>query len=255
MQLNLQGKVALVTGAGVGIGKETALRLAACGAKVALHVFRNRESGEEAVKQIQKMGQEAVLFQADLTESGAAERLVRDAAEALGGKIDILFNNSGSMVKRVPNAEVTEEYYTQVMDVNFKTTIFSCKAVIPYMKANGGGKIINMASLAAHDGGGPGASLYAASKAAIIAYTKGLAKEVAPYGINVNAVAPGFIGDTPFHETFTPKEAQEATIARIPLGRAGKPIDVAGAVLYLASELSDFLTGETIDINGGVLMR
>ena len=211
--------------------------------------------GEEAVKQIQKMGQEAVLFQADLTESGAAERLVRDAAEALGGKIDILFNNSGSMVKRVPNAEVTEEYYTQVMDVNFKTTVFACKAVIPYMKANGGGKIINMASLAAHDGGGPGASLYAASKAAIIAYTKGLAKEVAPYGINVNAVAPGFIGDTPFHETFTPKEAQEATMARIPLGRAGKPIDVAGAVLYLASELSDFLTGETIDINGGVLMR
>ncbi|MNN62321.1 3-oxoacyl-[acyl-carrier-protein] reductase FabG [compost metagenome] len=141
------------------------------------------------------------------------------------------------------------------MDVNFKSCVFACKAVAAGMIAKKAGKIINVASLAAHDGGGPGASIYAASKAAVWSYSKGLAKELAPHGINVNAISPGFIGQTAFHATFTADAARQATIAKIPLGREGAPQDVGRVTLFLASELADYLTGETVEINGGLFMR
>lgn len=255
MAIDLKGKIALVTGAGVGIGREAAIQLAAYGAKVAFHVFQSKESGEHAVNEVRSKGGEAALFQADLTKLDEIERLVQEVTSTFGGSIDILFNNSGGLVKRTKNLEVSEEYYTKVMDINLKSTIFTSKAVLPGMIEKKSGKIINMASLAAHNGGSQGSTIYAASKAAVITYTKGLAKEVAEHNIHVNAVAPGFIGETPFHDTHTSAEARAATVASIPLAREGLPFDVAGAVLYLASNLSDFLTGETIDINGGVLMR
>lgn len=255
MKMDLSGKIALVTGAGVGIGREAAIRLAECGAKVAVHVFRSKDQGLKVVEQIRKAGGEAACFQADLTKLDELERMVTDVENTFGDTVDILFNNSGGLIRRVKNTEMDEETYNAVMDVNFKSLVFTCKRVLPGMIAKKRGKIINMASLAAHDGGGPGASIYAASKGAVISYSKGLAKEVAPHQIHVNAIAPGFITDTPFHATFTPKEAQERMKQNVPLGRAGYPVDVAGVVLFLASSLSDYLTGETIEINGGLLMR
>ena len=137
------------------------------------------------------------------------------------------------------------------MDVNLKSTVFVSKRVLAGMKEKGYGRIINMTSVAAHNGGGPGSSIYAASKAAVLTFSKGLAKEVAASGITVNNVSPGFIGNTMFHATFTTDTARQATINGIPLQREGTPDDVAGAVLYLASNLAGYLTGETIEINGG----
>ncbi|WP_127587961.1 SDR family NAD(P)-dependent oxidoreductase [Paenibacillus koleovorans] len=255
MNIDLSGKIALVTGSSGGIGRAIAIQLAAAGAQVAVHYGSSREQGEETVNAIVSAGGTAALFQADVTQVDRLEGLIRDVESVLGGSIDILVNNAGHMVKRVPNGDLTEAFYGQVMDVNLKSAVFATKYVLPGMKAKGGGVIINMASVAGHNGGGPGASLYAASKAAISAYTKGLAKEQAPNGIRANLVSPGFIGQTAFHATFTSDEARSATVKSIPLGREGTPDDVAGAVLYLVSDLAAYVTGETIEVNGGMFMR
>ncbi|WP_019533573.1 SDR family NAD(P)-dependent oxidoreductase [Paenibacillus ginsengihumi] len=255
MNIQLNGKIALVTGSSGGIGRAIAVALAASGAKVGVNCLRNVRQGEETVAAIRAAGGEAVLVQADVSDVGQIERLVTEVENAFGGTIDILVNNAGSMLERRKNAEMTVDLYERVMDVNLKSTVFMCKRVLPGMKAKGYGRIVNMSSVAAHHGGGPGSSLYAASKAAVWAYSKGLAKEVAADGITVNVVSPGFIGDTMFHATFTTDEARRATVSTIPLKREGKPEDVAGAVLYLVSDLAAYLTGESIEINGGMLMR
>ncbi|WP_010492106.1 SDR family NAD(P)-dependent oxidoreductase [Paenibacillus elgii] len=255
MKIDLTGKVALVTGSNAGIGRAIAIALAASGAKVGVNCLRNVAQGEETVAAIRAAGGEAVLVQADVTDAAEIDRLVSEVERAFGGTVDILVNNAGHLVKRQPNVDMTEQLYQQIMDVNLKSTVFMCKRVLPGMKAKGAGRIINMSSVAAHNGGGPGSSIYAASKAAVSAYSKGLAKEVAPGGITVNLVSPGFIGNTMFHTTFTTDEARKATVNGIPLQREGTPDDVAGAVLYLASDLASYLTGETIEINGGMMMR
>ncbi|MCU6795193.1 glucose 1-dehydrogenase [Paenibacillus sp. WQ 127069] len=255
MNTQLNGKIALVTGSNAGIGRATAVLLAANGAKVGVSYLNNKEQGEETVAIIRQAGGQAELFQADVTDAAQIESLVSGVESAFGGTIDILVNNAGHMVQRVPNVDMTEEMYDKIMNVNLKSTVFMCKRVIPGMKAKGAGRIVNMASVAGHNGGGPGASIYAASKAAISAYSKGLAKEVAGDGVTVNIVSPGFIGQTAFHSTFTTDAARQATIGGIPLKREGTPEDVAGAVLYLTSELGAYLTGETIEVNGGMFMR
>ncbi|MGG1554123.1 SDR family NAD(P)-dependent oxidoreductase [Paenibacillus ferrarius] len=253
--INLDGKIAIVTGSNAGIGKAIALLLAAHGAKVGVNCLRNVAQGEETVAEIRAGGGEAILVQADVTDTGQIARLVQEVEKAFGGTVDILVNNAGHLVQRTPNAEMTEELYERIMDVNLKSTVFMCKSVLPGMRAKGCGRIINMSSVAAHNGGGPGSSIYAASKAAVTAYSKGLAKEVAARGITVNLVSPGFIGQTMFHATFTTDSARQATVQGIPLQREGTPEDVAGAVLYLASDLASYLTGETIEVNGGMMMR
>ncbi|WP_169084996.1 SDR family NAD(P)-dependent oxidoreductase [Paenibacillus sp. PL91] len=255
MNINLTGRIALVTGASGGIGRGVASMLAASGAKVALNYLNSRTGAEEAVAAIRAAGGEAEAFQADVTKPEQIEGMIRSVEAYFGGSIDLLVNNAGHLVQRLANEEMTEDLYTKVMDVNLKSTVFVSKYVIPGMKAKGRGSIVNMTSIAAHNGGGPGASIYAASKAAVLAYTKGLAKELAASGITVNGVSPGFIGQTAFHDTFTPDAARKATVQSIPLGREGTPEDVAGAVLFLVSELSSYLTGETIEINGGMFMR
>ncbi|CAG7622207.1 SDR family NAD(P)-dependent oxidoreductase [Paenibacillus allorhizosphaerae] len=255
MNIELTGKIALVTGSNAGIGRAIAIALASQGAKVGVNCLRNVAQGEETVAAIREAGGEAVLVQADVTDPVQIDRLVGEVERAFGGTVDILVNNAGHMVRRLPNSEMTEEHYAQVMDVNMKSTVFMCKRVIDGMKAKGAGRIINMSSIAAQNGGGPGASIYAASKAAVSAYSKGLAKELAASGITVNIVSPGFIGSTMFHATFTTDAARQATISGIPLQREGTPEDVAGAVLYLASDLAAYVTGETIEINGGMMMR
>lgn len=251
--IDLTGKIALVTGGATGLGLQMSKTLAAHGAKVAMNYWSG--NGEQAVEEIRQAGGEAIAIRADATKAEELERLVKEVEERFGGTVDILVTNAGGMIKRVPNVDMTEEHYDLVMDVNFKSCVFACKAVLPGMIAKKSGKIVNMASLAAHDGGGPGASVYAASKAAVHSYSKGLAKEMGAHGINVNVVSPGLIGQTAFHDTHTADAARQATVGRTPLGREGVPQDVANVVLFLASHLSDFITGETVEINGGLLMR
>ena len=253
--MQLKGKIALVTGSGGGIGRAIALDLAALGAKVAINYYTNKEGANETAEIIRSQGGEAVVIQADVTDEAQIQSLVRSTEEAFGGTIDILVNNAGDLVERRLIEDFSMDLYRKIMDVNVTSTVFMCKAVIPGMKAKRSGNIVNMSSLAAHNGGGNGAVIYAASKGAIVSFTKGLAKELAPYGIRVNCVAPGFIEDTKFHATHTSREARDATVAAIPLGRSGLPRDVSRVVAFLATDQSAFITGETVDINGGVLMR
>lgn len=255
MHITLQGKLVLVTGSSGGIGAAAASMLGAYGAKVAVNGLNNMEQAEAVAMDIRRAGGEAAAFRADVTSVDEIRGMVRAIEEKFGTVVDVLVNNAGHLVERSPIADMSENLYARIMDVNLKSAVFVSQAVIPGMKRKGGGRIINMTSVAAHNGGGPGASIYAASKAAIIAFTKGLAKELAPDGVTVNAISPGFIGQTAFHATFTSEEARAASIRSIPLGREGVPDDIAKAVLYLASELSDYVTGETIEINGGMFMR
>jgi 3-oxoacyl-[acyl-carrier protein] reductase len=253
MDIRLDGKVAIVTGSIQGIGRTSAEMLAECGAHVVINNHVDGEKLEEVAQGIIKNGGKATAVIADLTKKSDAKKLVEAAAEINGG-VDILVNNAGGLVKRVPVAEFDEEHYHAVIEVNLKTTFLMCNLVLPYMKEKKSGKIINFSSQAAHDGGGPGSAVYSSSKGAIWTMTKSLAKEVGPEGIQVNCIAPGFIGDTVFHNTFTPKETHDKVAGLIPLRRKGIPADVAKVVLFLASELSDYITGQSIEVNGGLLM-
>ncbi|KGA97821.1 oxidoreductase [Alkalihalobacillus alcalophilus ATCC 27647 = CGMCC 1.3604] len=252
--IDLKGKKAIVTGGGTGIGKGIALALADAGADVVVHYGSNCEGAQEVVRYLEEKGQKGIAIKADLLKKEQIVPFIQEAADFFHQKIDILVNNAGHLVKRVPVEEMSEELWHQILDINVTSTFLVSQQTIPYMKEDGG-KIINMTSVAAHNGGGPGAAAYAASKAATLTFSKALAKEVAPYQINVNSVSPGFIGKTPFHDTFTTNEGRVNTVKSIPLQREGVPKDVAGAVLYLASDLANYITGETIEINGGMYMR
>ena len=246
--ISLAGKTALVTGGNTGIGRAIALELARAGADVAITSFTN-QSGETSAE-IQALGRRTAHLRLDATKSDEVNQVVAQAAEALGGRIDILVNNAGHLIARVHVAEMSDAHWHQVLDVNLSSAFYCSRAVLPFM--NGGwGRIVNMSSLAGRNGGGPGAVAYGAAKAALFGLTRGLAKELAPQGINVTAVAPGLILGTPFHDTFSTEEGKRATIAGIPLKRGGTPEEVAGTVLYLVSDLAGFVTGEVIEINGG----
>jgi len=248
---DLAGRVALVTGGGAGIGRAVAELLGARGAVVGVHYFKSREGAEAAC---QTIGARAAVFQADLTSGDQVRDLVREV-EAKLGPIDVLVNNAGDLIERRSLLEMSEAIFRQVIDVNLTSTFLCCQAVAPSMIARGTGAIVNMSSLAAHNGGGPGAFVYAAAKAAIMALSKGIAKELAPKGIRVNCVSPGLIGQTRFHGRFTPPDAFDAAAKTVPLGRAGSPDDVAQVVAFLASSDASYLAGETIEINGGMFMR
>jgi 3-oxoacyl-[acyl-carrier protein] reductase len=254
MTLPLSSKVALITGAGGGIGLATAIELARRGAAVAVNYRRSRDAAEGLVSSLASSGARAQAFGADVTRAADVNRLVADV-DAAFGRIDILVNNAGDLVERRDLASMTEEVFRQVMDVNVLSTFLCCQAVARGMTARGSGVIVNMSSLAAHNGGGPGAFAYAAAKAAVIAMTKGLARELAPKGVRVNCVSPGLIGGTAFHGRFTPKDAFAAAEKTVPIARAGRPDEVASVIAFLASDEASYLTGETIEINGGLLMR
>lgn len=248
MEIDLHGKRAIVTGGGIGIGRAIALALRGCGADVAITFWSHPE---EANLTAQSMTSDEQCRRLDATDSNQVNKVFAQIAESFGGHVDILVNNAGHLVGRVPIANMSDEHWHKVIDINLTTAFYCSRAVIPYM-TKGWGRIVNMSSLAGRDGGGAGAAAYATAKAGIIAFTRGLAKELAANGVTVNAVAPGLILGTPFHATFTKPEAQQAAISKIPLGHAGEPDDVAGAVVYLASDLAAFVTGEVIEINGGV---
>lgn len=246
--------VALVTGAGAGLGRACALALGQRGARVAVHYHKSREGAEAVVAALTAAGVEAASFPGDLTKSADARSLA-EAVTARFGSIDILINNTGDLIERKPLLEMSDELFRAVIDVNLTSAFFMCRAVGPGMVARQRGAIVNLSSLAAWNGGGPGAGAYSAAKGAIVSLTKALAKELAPHGVRVNCVAPGLIGDTAFHGRFTPSAAFENAAKGVLLGRAGTPDEVASVVAFLASADSSFLTGETIEINGGMNMR
>ena len=250
---NIQG-VALVTGGGAGLGRACAMTLGQRGARVAVHYMKSREGADEVVSALQAAGADAQSFQGDLTK-GADVNAVVDAVTARFGGIDILVNNAGDLIERKPLMDMSEEFFHSVIDVNLTSAFLMSKAVGRRMIAKKRGTIINMSSLAAWNGGGPGAGAYSTAKGAIVSLTKALAKELAPHGIRVNCVAPGLIGDTAFHGRFTPPAAFENAAKGVLLGRAGIPDEVATVVAFLASSDASFLTGETIEINGGMNMR
>ncbi|THB73533.1 MAG: SDR family oxidoreductase [Desulfobulbaceae bacterium] len=250
-QLNLSGKTALVTGGNLGIGRAIVLSLAQCGADVAFTYYSHKSEGEETAREVLALGRKAPLFHLDATDGAQVKKVANQAASALGGQIDILINNAGHLVGRSTIAEMSDEHWFKTINVNLTSTFYVTRAVLPFM-SGGWGRIVNMSSLAAHNGGGPGAVAYAASKAAVITFTRGFSKEVAGQGITVNAVAPGLILETPFHETFNTDEGIRGAINATPLNRGGTPEDVANTVLYFASDLGSFITGETAEINGGL---
>jgi 3-oxoacyl-[acyl-carrier protein] reductase len=241
--LGLTGARVLVTGGGTGIGRGIAQAFGAEGARVA--VTYHRHAPDDALREACP-GLVALPHQA--TDEAETRDVAAAVVEALGG-LDVLVNNVGGMVRRVPIGDMSYAHWREVMELNLDTMFLMTAALLPHL--SDGARIINVASLAGHNGGGNGAVAYATAKAGMFAFTRGLAKELAPRGITVNALAPGFIDQTEFHAVHTPAPEQATQIASIPLGRAGLPADVAGPTLWLASSLASWVTGEVVDINGG----
>lgn len=246
------GKVAVVTGGASGIGRAATLAFAREGAAVAFTYMTSGDEAREIGQAIGREGGRALAIGADMTSADEVEAAFAKAEEALG-PIDILFANAGGLLKRERCVDTSPDFWEQVFAVNVRSTFLACRAALTRMEPRGRGVIVTMSSMAAFDGGGPGATHYAASKGAITTYTRGLAKEVGPLGIRVNGVAPGLIG-TRFHDQFNTPEGRRATVERTPARREGTPEDVAETVLFLASERSSFLAGETVQINGGLGM-
>jgi 3-oxoacyl-[acyl-carrier protein] reductase len=245
-------EVAWVTGSSTGIGRAVALGLAERGCRVMVHYNRSEGEAREVVERISSSGGEAALVGGDVADAGEVERMVGEI-EGRYGRLDVLVNNAGSLIERRTLSEMTEDLWERVMAVNLKSVFLCSQAVLPMMRRQGRGKIINMTSVAARTGGAPGSVAYATAKGGVSTLTRAMAKELVGEGILVNGVAPGVI-TTPFHDRFTPAEVREALVGGIPMGREGTPEEVAGAVVFLASPAADYLVGEIIEVNGGQLM-
>lgn len=250
--MNLTGKVALITGASSGIGAATAAVFADLGAKVALGYHQNQKGADQVRDAIAAAGGEVIAIHADVREAAGIRTLVEGTTGRFG-PIDILVNNAGSLVERMKIREVRPEQWDNIMNLNLKSAVLCSQAVAPTMMERKSGAIVNIVSIAGRNGGGPGAGPYAAAKAGLIAFTKSLAKEMAAFGVRVNAVSPGVI-DTPFHEVFSTPEMIRSFVAGIPMGRTGRSEECATAIAFLASDAASYVVGETIEVNGGQLM-
>ena len=245
---SLKGKVAIVTGGARDIGRQASLKLAAAGARVCINYFGNKELAEETLQLIKEAGGEAIAVQGDMTRAVEVKKVVDACVAAYGDTIHILVNVAGELMGRKVLADLDEEFWDAVINVNLKSVYLVTRAVVPHMTA--GGAIVNFSSQAARDGGGFGALAYATGKGGVLTLTRGLAKELGPKGIRVNCVSPGMINTT-FHNTFTKPEVRTNVAAATPLRREGEAREVGDLVLYLASDASSFINGESVEINGG----
>lgn len=247
----LVGKKALVTGTSQGIGAAISKALIEAGCDICMHYFHSADEPLQMQQYAISRNQLAICLQADLRNEQEVIRFMHDSGEFLG-QIDILVNNSGSLVQRRKLSEVDNDFWQSLLDINLKTMMMVTREAYPLLNKKDGASIVNISSLAGRKGGHPGSLVYSTCKGAVLTWTRSLSAELGPMGIRVNAVAPGFIQGTKFHEEHTSEESAKKTIESIPLGRSGKPEDVARAVVFLASEYDGFINGETIDINGGV---
>jgi 3-oxoacyl-[acyl-carrier protein] reductase len=246
--LTFRNRVALVTGASTGIGAATAIRLGRSGVKVAVNYLRSELEAKKVLKAVEADGSEGLLVRADVTDAVQVREMVDGTLKAFG-KIDVLVNNAGGLPKRAPVAEMSDALFDEIMNLNVRSAFYCSRATIPHMIEMKYGRIINISSIAAFTGGGRNATVYAASKAAINAFTKGLAKELAPHGITVNSVAPGVI-DTLFHAK-AETGSFDQFLPSIPLNRVGTADEVASLIAYLVSDESSFITGSVFHVNGG----
>lgn len=249
MDIRFDNKVVLVTGASSGIGKALALAFGASGARTAVHGHRHRAAAEETARAIRAGGGTAGVYQADVTDRAQVEQMVARVNAELG-PIDVLINNAGGAFGLHPLTEMTDEFWDRVMAVNLRSAFLCCRAVAPQMIERKSGAIVNLSSVVAKSGGGPGELAYTTAKGGLTAFTRGLVKDLSKHGIRANAVAPGPT-DTPFHEGVRSRETLEGIVPRIPLGRLGLAEDIVGAVLLLASDAGQYITGQCLDVNGG----
>jgi 3-oxoacyl-[acyl-carrier protein] reductase len=251
---DLKDKVVLITGSSTGIGAAAAVAFGKLGARVAVHYNSSQGPAEKVLGRVKATGAQAILLKGDVLESAQCQRLVDETVKAFG-RIDILINNAGALVQRVPIEEITDELFDNVVYLNVRSAMMCTAAAVKAMRQQGhGGVVINVTSVAARHGGGAGASLYAGSKGFVSTMTRGLAKELVKDNIRVNAVAPGVI-TTPFHERFSTPQMLEGFRATIPMNRLGTAEECAGAFVYLASEqMSGYVTGQIIEVNGGQYM-
>lgn len=247
--MQFKDKVAIVTGGGRDIGRAVSLKLAAEGAKVCINYANDEVSALDTLKRIEDAGGQAIVHRGDAADAVAVAGLVAATQAAFGARIDILVNLAGGMVARKTLAEIDETFFHRVMDLNLKSVFLTTQAVVPHMGE--GAAIVNFASLAGRDGGGPGASIYATSKAAVMTFTRAMAKELGPRGIRVNALCCGMIA-TRFHDDFTRPEVRQAVANATPLRREGRAEEAAAAAVFLASDAASFINGANVDVNGGV---
>ena len=247
--MKLANKVAIISGGARDIGRAKSVKMASEGAKVAINYFDNEQDGLDTLEAVKAVGGEGIIVQGDMTKAEDVERLVKETTEAFGSDVHVLANVVGGLVARKPLAEMDEDFVNLVMKINFNSCFLTTKAVVPHMPA--GSAIVNFSSQAARDGGGPGSWAYAASKGAVMTFTRSMAKELGSKGIRVNSLTPGLINTT-FHDTFSKDEVRAKLAGATALGREGQANEVADLVSYLASDEASFVNGNNIDINGGL---
>ena len=251
MSFHIDGKIALVTGGARDIGRAISLELARNGADVVVNYNASENEARATAAEVAALGRRAIAVKADVTLKADRDRLVAEALRFGGGRIDVLVNNAGGLGRRSLLGELTEELVDEVLRLNFTSTLFMCQAVIPHMVEKGGGRVINISSIAGHNGGSATTPHYGPAKAAISNLARTLTREFAGKGVAINSVAPGVIQNQ-FHAVHTSPEMFEAMVKNIPIGRAGTNEDVAGAVAFLASPAAAYITGEVIHVNGGL---
>jgi 3-oxoacyl-[acyl-carrier protein] reductase len=253
MSSDLKNKVVLITGASTGIGAAAARAFAQHGSRVVVHYNANKERAEAVAGDVRAAGSEALLVGGDVTKSANVKRIVGDALAGFG-RIDVLVNNAGGLVRRTKIEDYSDDYLHQVLDLNVIQVAMFVHEVVPAMRKQGSGNIINVSSIAARHGGGGGAIIYAGAKGFVSTATRGWAKELVGDKIRVNAVSPGVI-TTPFHDRYSTSEQLKAMQATIPMNRLGTAEECAGTFIYLASDaMSGYVTGQVIEVNGGQIM-
>ena len=253
MTSDLKGKVVLITGASTGIGAAAARAFARMGSKIIIHYNASKNAAESVAADVAAIGAQAVLVGGDVTQTADVKRIVAETLAAFG-RIDVLINNAGGMIGRTRIEDYTDDYLDQVLKLNVTQVAMFMHEVIPVMRKQGGGNVINVSSIAARHGGGGGAIIYAGATGFISTATHGWAKEVVGDNIRVNAISPGVIS-TPFHERYSTAEQLKAMQGTVPMDRLGTPDECAGTFIYLASnEMSGYVTGQVIEVNGGQYM-